>query len=159
MPLGDFMSEYVMKKENKLFIFLVALIPLFFALMIFTFISATITSMRTGVASVVGFPIVSIQTDSMAPTLNPGDLVITSSVDAEDLRIDDIITYWTIINSERVLNTHRITAIYDGGGYLIFETKGDKNTSVDCLTVDEKCIVGRYLFKIPFLGKIFDIFF
>ena len=159
MPLGDFMNEYVVKKENKLIIFLIALIPLFFALMVFTFISATITSMNYDVTSVVGFPIVSIQTDSMAPTLNPGDLVITSSVDAEDLRIDDIITFWTIISSERVLNTHRITAIYDGGGYLIFETKGDKNTSVDCLLVDEKYIVGKYLFKIPFLGKLFDIFF
>ena len=153
------MNEYVVKKENKLIIFLIALIPLFFALMVFTFISAMFTSMNYGVASVGGFPIVSIQSDSMSPTLNPGDLVITSSVKAEDLRIDEIITYWTIINTERVLNTHRITAIYDGGGYLIFETKGDKNTSVDCLLVDEKYIVGKYLFKIPFLGKLFDIFF
>ena len=99
MPLGDFMNEYLVKKENKLIIFLIALIPLFFALMVFTFISAMFTSMNYGVASVGGFPIVSIQSDSMSPTLNPGDLVITSSVKAEDLRIDEIITYWTIINA------------------------------------------------------------
>lgn len=159
VPLGNFMYEHVIKKENKIIIFMVALIPLFCVLTVFTFISATVTSMLDGVASVVGFPIVSIQSDSMAPTLNPGDLVITSSANAEDLQSGDIITYWTIINAERVLNTHRITAIYDGGGYLIFETKGDKNTSVDCITVNERDVIGKYLFRIPFLGKIFDIFF
>ena len=72
---------------------MVALIPLFCVLTVFTFISATVTSMLDGVASVVGFPIVSIQSDSMAPTLNPGDLVITSSANAEDLQSGDIITY------------------------------------------------------------------
>jgi signal peptidase len=60
----------------------------------------------------------------MYPTLEPGDLVIATEANPEELRVDDIITYWTVINGERVLNTHRITDIYDGGTHLIFATKG-----------------------------------
>ena len=62
-----------------------------------------------------------------------------------------------MINGERVLNTHRISEIYDGGGYLIFETKGDNNTVADALTVHESEIVGQWNgTKIKGIGKVFD---
>ncbi len=120
-----------------------------------TYISFVTTS-GNGVPSILGLRLLSIQTNSMSPTINYGDLIIDTGVDAEDIRKDDIITYWTIINGERVLNTHRVKEIYDGGGYLIFETKGDANTSADPLTVHQREIVGKYSFKIPGLGKVFD---
>ena len=75
----------------------------------------------------------------------------------EEVKIGDVITYWTVIDGQRVLNTHRIHQIYDGGGYLIFETKGDNNTIADPLTVHESEIVGQYNgMKISGLGKVFD---
>ncbi|MBQ3501517.1 MAG: signal peptidase I, partial [Oscillospiraceae bacterium] len=80
----------------------------------------------------------------------------TGVKDPSELRRDDIITYWTVINGERVLNTHRVHEIYDGGGYLIFSTKGDNNTSADPLTVHESEIVGKYSFRVPGVGKVFD---
>ncbi|MBQ8338113.1 MAG: hypothetical protein IJY33_03110, partial [Oscillospiraceae bacterium] len=46
--------------------------------------------------------------------------------------------------------------IYDGGGYYIFETKGDNNTNVDPLTVHESEVVGQYKFRISGVGKVFD---
>ncbi len=115
-----------------------------------------VTSSGNGVPSILGLRLLSIQTNSMAPTINYGDLIIDTGVEAEEIRKNDIITYWTIINGERVLNTHRVNEIYDGGGYLIFETKGDANTSADPLTVHEREIVGKYSLKIPGLGKVFD---
>ncbi len=120
-----------------------------------TYVSFVTTS-GNGVPSIFGLRLLSIQTPSMKPTINDGDLAIATSVKPEDLRPGDIITYWTVINGERVLNTHRIENIYDGGGFLIFETKGDANTLVDTLTVHEKEIVGKYQFRIPGLGKVFD---
>ena len=87
-----------------------------------------------------------IQTDSMYPTFRPGDRIACEEVeDPSALRTGDIITYWSVINGERVLNTHRIVAIYDGGGYLIFETKGDANSKSDSLTVHESELVGKYV--------------
>lgn len=115
-----------------------------------------VSSSGNGVPSILGFSPLSIQTESMYPTLLPGDLVITSKADVDELRIDDIITYWTVINGERVLNTHRITDIYDGGNHLIFATKGDNNTAADALTVHESEVVGKYAFRIPGVGKVFD---
>lgn len=121
-----------------------------------TYISYVSTS-GSGVPSIFGIRMFSIQTESMYPTLEPGDLIFDKAVDVNDLKINDIITYWTVIDGERVLNTHRITEIYDGGGYLIFETKGDKNTAADALTVHESEVVGLYTGKrLEGVGKVFD---
>lgn len=132
----------------------VLVIAIVFAV-ICTYVSFVTTS-GNGVPSIFGLRLLSIQTPSMKPTINDGDLAIATSVKPEDLRPNDIITYWTVINGERVLNTHRIVNIYDGGGFLIFETKGDANTLVDTLTVHEREVVGKYQFHIPGLGKVFD---
>ncbi len=117
-----------------------------------------VSTSGNGVPNVFGIRILSIQTESMYPTLKPGDMIFDSAVkDTSELEIGDIITYWTVINGERVLNTHRISQIYDGGGYLIFETKGDNNTVADSLTVHESEIVGQWKgAKVGGLGKVFD---
>ena len=121
-----------------------------------TYVSFVSTS-GNGVPSLFGIRPFSIQTDSMYPALNPGDLIISTAVkDADELQVGDIITYWTIINGERVLNTHRISEIYDGGSYRIFATKGDNNTHADPLTVHESEVVGKFSFKIAGIGKVFD---
>lgn len=121
-----------------------------------TYISFVSTS-GNGVPSILGVSLMTIQTDSMYPVLKPGDLIIDTPVkDASTLRTGDIITYWTIINGERVLNTHEIVGIYDGGNYLLFETKGLRNTTADALTVHESEIVGKYKFRIPGIGKVVD---
>jgi len=121
-----------------------------------TYISFVSTS-GNGVPNILGLRLLSIQTDSMYPELMSGDMIVDRAVkDPSKLRPGDIITYWTVINGERVLNTHRIENIFSGGDYLIFETKGDNNTSVDPLTVHESELVGQYWFRIPGLGKVFD---
>ena len=116
-----------------------------------------VSASGNGVPSILGIRMFSIQTESMYPTLNPGDLIFDKAVkDPATLQKGDIITYWTVINGERVLNTHRIHEIYDGGGYLIFGTKGDNNTIADPLTVHESEVVGIYAAKVGGVGKVFD---
>ena len=121
-----------------------------------TYMSFVATS-GSGVPSFFGIRLLTVQTDSMMDTLMPGDLIVDTPVkDAKELRQDDIITYWTIIEGKRVLNTHRIVNIFDGGEYCIFETQGDNNTVADPLTVHQNEIVGKYLFRIPGVGKVID---
>lgn len=117
-----------------------------------------VSSSGNGVPSIFGYEILSIQTESMYPTFEPGDLVIDKSVsDTSTLKVDDIITYWTVIDGERVLNTHRIYEIYDGGNYLIFATKGDNNTAEDPLTVHESEVIGKWTgTRLKGVGKVFD---
>ncbi|MBP5173861.1 MAG: signal peptidase I [Clostridia bacterium] len=112
-----------------------------------------------GVPSIFGLEFFSVQTPSMYPTMNEGDLIFSKKVkDVTKLeKGTDIISYWTIIDGERAINTHRIYEIYDGGGYLIFATKGDNNPTEDPLTVHESEIVGKYTGKkIAGAGKVFD---
>lgn len=116
-----------------------------------------VSSSGNGVPSVFGLQIYSIQTESMYPILKPGDLIFDTAIkDADTLEVGDIITYWTVINGERVLNTHKIHEIYDGGDYRIFSTKGEANNVVDSLTVHESEVVGKYKFRVGGLGKVFD---
>ena len=92
-----------------------------------------------------------VPTDSMSPALEAGDWAWFEKVeDPDELRAGDIILFWTVINGERVKYAHRIVNIYDGGGCLIFETKGDQNPVVDPLTVHEREVLGVYRFKLPF---------
>ena len=151
---ADKSSESKVSKILNVVINVVLIISIIFAA-ICTYVSFVNTS-GNGVPGIFGLRLMSIQTPSMKDTINDGDLVISTQVDPDDLRVKDIITYWTVINGERVLNTHRIVNIYDGDGFLIFETKGDANTSADPLTVHEKEIVGVYRFHIPGVGKVFD---
>ena len=117
-----------------------------------------VSTSGNGVPSILGVRMFSIQTESMYPTMNPGDLIFGTGIDVmNELRPGDIITYWTVINGERVLNTHRIEEIYDGNGFLIFATKGDKNPGVDALTVHESEVVAKYTgVKVGGMGKVFD---
>lgn len=154
-------AETVESKSTKKHKVISTIVNVILVIAIIVAATATYTSYVStsgnGVPTVLGLRVFSIQTDSMYPTLNPGDLIIDKAVkDSSQLRVGDIITYWTVINGERVLNTHRIYQIYDGGGHLIFETKGDNNTISDSLTVHESEVVGIYSSRIAGVGKVFD---
>lgn len=121
-----------------------------------TYVSFVTTS-GNGVPSIFGIQFLAVQTDSMYPTLKPDDLIVNTKLNSpSDLRPNDIITYWTIIDGNRVLNTHRILNVYDAGGHLKFETKGDGKELSDPLVVHEKDVVGIFRFRIPGLGKVFN---
>ena len=148
-----------MKVVNTI-INVVLIIAIIFAALC-TYISF-VSSSGSGAPNIFGFQFLSIQTDSMYPTFAPGDLIIdrdiyTNNEAKNELKKGDIITYWTNINGERVLNTHRIENVYDGGEHRFFETKGDKNTIADTLNVHETEVVGIYTgVKLPNVGKALD---
>ena len=146
------------KKSRKIIntIINVVLIVAIVVAVLATYVSF-VSSSGHGVPNILGLRLLSIQTNSMHPEIEEGDLAIATGVkDTSELKTGEIITYWTIINGERVLNTHRIVEIYDGGGFLFFKTRGDANTADDPVTVHENEIVGKYQARIPGLGKFFD---
>ena len=118
---------------------------------------AFVSDSGQGSPSIFGLRMLSIQTDSMYPTLKPGDLIFSTAVkDPSTLKVDDIITYWTVINGKRELNTHKIYAIYDQGGEPLFATIGDNNPSADPLNVHHSNVVGKYIGKVEGVGKVVD---
>ncbi len=104
-----------------------------------------ISTNGNGVPSIFGVEFLTVKTNSMYPEFSAGDLIFARRVkDTSALKEGDIITYWTVIEGERSLNTHRIVSIYDGGAHLVFKTKGDNNSINDDLDVHEAEIVGQY---------------
>ena len=157
---GEAVVESVAKKSTaqrviSIVINVVLVIAIILAVLA-TYVSFTTTS--GNVPSVFGLRMYSVQTKSMEDTLMKGDLVISKAVkNPKDLKHKDIITYWTIIDGERVLNTHRIVGISEvSAGSLAFTTKGDNNTTADSQYVHQKDVVGKYAFRIAGVGKVFD---
>lgn len=119
--------------------------------------TAFVAKRGDGVPSVLGYRFFAIQSQSMEPTFHKGDLIVDVGVkEYSELAVGDVITFWTVIDGERVLNTHRITSITDNQTYLYFTTRGDNNSVEDSMGVHQSEIVGVYQFAIPKLGGVID---
>lgn len=106
------------------------------------------------VASLAGFTPLTVASDSMAPTFRAGDLIIIRKCDPSQLKQGDIITFHAIINNEYALNTHRIAEIDTQNGVRSYVTKGDNNAIADVHMISDGDIVGRYVTRLPGLGKV-----
>ncbi len=103
--------------------------------------------------SIFGHSIYYIVTGSMEPTIPQGSICITKKVDANELIVNDVITY-RMDNGpiSGFPNTHRIIEVLDGNS---FRTKGDSNLIPDDDLVSEKQILGKVVFytkKLAFIA-------
>lgn len=104
-----------------------------------------IASKSSGVPNLFGYAPISVQSDSMAPTFESGDLIISHVVDINDeLKVDDVITFATTINGQDALNTHRIVEVNESNGFKFYITKGDNNIVEDENPVYETDVVAVY---------------
>lgn len=108
------------------------------------------------VSSLAGFTPMVVESDSMAPTFSKGDLIVIKKCDTASLNEGDIITFHTIINNEYALNTHRIESIAEMNGARSYVTKGDNNDIADTHVIADGDIVGKYVTRVPGLGKVMN---
>lgn len=87
---------------------------------------------------------------SMNPSITRDDIIFISPVDAQSLKIGDVITYRRIIGGNGVTITHRIIYIHDG----IIRTKGDNLEFPDRQDIVYKDVVGKVVAKIPYVGYL-----
>ena len=120
---------------------------------LFTFTTLATKDSRN-VSRIAGFTPLVVLSDSMAPTFNAGDLIIIKACDPSKLVEGDIITFHTIIENAYALNTHRINSIDDSNGYRTYTTKGDNNAIADTRMISDGDIVGKYVTRLPILGRI-----
>jgi signal peptidase I len=73
-----------------------------------------------------------IDTGSMRPTLNPGDIAILTSEPTTALRLGQIVAFHPP-GEQHLTVMHRVVSIErgGGGGVLTIQTKGDANNAVD----------------------------
>ena len=109
------------------------------------------------VADLFGYTPMAVQSDSMAPTFEKGDLILIKKCDTSTLKEGDIICFHTIINNEYALNTHRIQSIVEQGGARSYTTLGDNNNGIaDTHVISDGDIVGKYVGKVQKLGTVMD---
>ncbi len=93
------------------------------------------------------FKLYSVESGSMVPTINVGDLIFVRS--QKQYNVSDIITFYPGSSKSQTTVTHRIVKVNEDG---TFTTKGDFNSVADLDTVKQEDIVGKYFFRLPFLG-------
>lgn len=143
-----------LKKGVTVFVSIVLwMIILLAALFAFTTLA---TKDQSQVASVAGFTPMVVKTDSMAPTFEAGDLIMIRKCDTSQLKEGDIVCFHTIIENEYALNTHRIYKIDETAGVRSYTTKGDNNEISDQHVIADGDIVGKYVGRLPKMGKVMD---
>ena len=135
-----------MKKVLKVVVDVLAWIILIAAFLVTLMVFSS--SRNNGIASLFGIMPMSVQTDSMAPTFKAGDLIFVKKIDdLNTLSKDDVITFYTIIENARALNTHRIAEVKETDGAKSFVTRGDNNMIDDEIPVYPSDIVGKWTGK------------
>lgn len=107
-------------------------------------------STNDGMTKIFGKEGLTVQTNSMKPTFEKGDLIfINTNVNPADIKVGDVITYQTQIDVnddgklEWVYNSHRVVSIDTStDGTLNFITKGDANSTDDPYHVNQSYVVG-----------------
>jgi len=104
-----------------------------------------------------------IQTESMKPTLQPGDIVMVTPVDPSQLKPGDIIAfnlvaydYWEEVPKDFrkiPLTTHRIIEVKEINGTKYFRTAGDYIGELDPWIVPARGVLGKAE-KIGSLGAL-----
>ncbi len=131
------------------------------AIIVITGVVMTVFALSTRedeVVQVMDYVVLSIQTDSMEDTIMVGDLILTERYDNQRLEEGEIISFFTIIQDQRVIMTHRIVEVQEAEGMITYVTQGDNNLIPDQIEVPPGDIISVYSdFKVPFLGGVFDL--
>lgn len=86
-----------------------------------------------------------VLTDSMAPDIKSGDLIFCKTVEAEDVKEGDVISFFDPAGNGTSIVTHKVVAVIVGDdGKLSFKTWGINNNTEDKLPVPGDKVVGKY---------------
>ena len=99
------------------------------------------------------FPLI-VLTDSMYPEIESGDLIINKTIDPEEVKNGDVISFFDPAGNGTTIVTHRVVGITSEDGGIAFRTKGDYNNTEDKLSVPGEDVVGVYVARIPNAGHV-----
>lgn len=111
---------------------------------------------------ILGYRMNYIRTGSMEPAIKEGDVILCKRIDAEDVKVNDVITY---------ANDGRITSLPEGEtvchrvveepfeleGVLLIPTKGDANDEADPVITGDQ-VIGRYVRKMTVMTLFYKVF-
>ena len=157
-----------MNKKNKLFNnpilkmiakilswVLLVLLVLVAGLLIYNIVSSKIYEIR-GQKYEPEIALYTIISPSMEPNINVYDVVVTKKVkDFSTIKEGDVITFIsTSTLGEGLTITHRVKDVVKTDDDIKFRTQGDNNQIPDSSLASSKNVLGKVLFKVPWVGHI-----
>lgn len=109
---------------------------------------------KDDVPSIGGYLPLIVLTDSMYPDIKSGDLIICHTADAEEIEVNDVISFFDPAGNGTSIVTHRVIEVVREDGELFFRTKGDNNNIEDKDPVPAENLVGVYKTRIAGAGNI-----
>ena len=106
------------------------------------------------VPSIGGMLPLIVLTDSMYPEIESGDLIICNTAEAEDIKVNDVISFFDPAGNGTSIVTHRVIEIVEEDGEILFRTRGDYNNTEDKELVPAENLVGVYKMRIAGAGHI-----
>lgn len=97
----------------------------------------------------IGHGLFAVRSDSMAPDLRVGDLLLVDRVRAEEVRAGEVVTI-SIGGGATV--THRVVSVTPTDDGPMFTTKGDANATADPVAHRSDQLRGRLALALPLLG-------
>ena len=99
------------------------------------------------IAELFKYKIVSIASNSMKDSISRGDAVVVE--ETKNIDLYDIIEF----KADKIIIVHRVIGIEKhNDGTILYITKGDNNNIADKDKIKEDQIIGKVLFKIPYIG-------
>lgn len=96
-----------------------------------------------------------VLTDSMAPEIMSGDIIICQQTDPESIVVGDDISFFDPAGNGTSIVTHRVIEIVEEDGQKYFRTKGINNNTEDRVLVPIDKLVGKYIdIRLPGAGHI-----
>ena len=80
----------------------------------------------------------------MEPTIAPGSLLISQEVPIDQIQVGDIVCFRS--REANMLGksiTHRVISVFENGGQICLETRGDANPVADVLPVLQSNLIGK----------------
>lgn len=115
---------------------------------------AALALLVVGLPAFVGGMPLTVLTNSMAPQLPPGTLIVIRPTPIEDIRVGQVLTY-QIRSGDPAVVSHRVVqrVFSTRDGSTSFITKGDNNDVADP-PVREVQVKGTMWYSIPYLGYV-----
>lgn len=152
MVNGQEMDLKQMSPAKKIFKAFENIVFIIFMAIMVTLIFITAQSRITGKEpALLGHRVYIVESGSMSPTLPVDSMIIVKELAKKDVRVGDIITYYG--NDQNVRVTHRVVEVLEGSKSFI--TRGDANNTNDPMPLMGDRIIGKVVFKISHMGKVF----
>ena len=113
---------------------------------------------ENGLPKLFGYYIQTVESESMSGTFEKGDIIISKAVKADEIKVNDVISFKSLYQNQPIIITHRVIEIEKNeSGITLFTTWGDnkKVATAPDENIPEGDVIARYTGKkIPGMGKV-----